>query len=132
MLYSARAQLSGEGTSPRQNIERRRVDGGIFENLVREADGQKRHACRSGHERSLVRLDRTESFATRIANAAPAPISQIGAVAGRSIAMAKPVNTACISDRQFSFFFIYQQRDCLNGDRAYNSRKYRPECERAP
>ena len=45
-------------------------------------------------------------FATRIANAAPAPISQIGAVAGRSIAIAKPVNTACISDRQFSFLFI--------------------------
>ena len=58
MLYSARAQLSGEGRARVKNIERRRVDGGIFENLVREADGQKRHACRSGHERSLVR--RTE------------------------------------------------------------------------
>ena len=45
-------------------------------------------------------------FATRTAKTAPEAISQTGAVAGRSMATASPVNTACISDRRLRFLFI--------------------------
>ena len=130
MLYAARAQLSGERRARVKDIERRRVDGGIFENLVREADGQKRHACRGGHERSLVRrTERNFCNENRERRARAYQPDRCGGGQKHSDCEAREHR---VHIRQaVELLFHYQQRDCLNGDRAYDSRKYRPECERA-